>query len=635
MYQIIFRFEDQTEKRVEAAAGENLLAVANRIGIDIDAPCAGTGVCGKCRVKLLEGTVDMKQSIHLAQKDYEDGWRLACQTKVLADAVLYVPKEVFAYKNGMKIADLSSKEEVAIFDKCKQNIVSAGIPMDMKYSLVEVKMEIPSLDDTMPDNERLIRALSDATGCEKIILTYPVLSKLPVVLRDADFHVKCVALEEGDTRTILNIIKATEDMPVCEVAIDIGTTSVSAILIDVTGGAILAKTSAGNGQIRYGADVIHRIVEQEKEGGIAKLQDAVLKDTICPMMTAMCETTGVDPDMVVRAVVAANSTMNHLFLGVSAEYLRKEPYIPAFFDMSDITAKDIGMNINPAASIHVTPNIGSYVGGDITAGTFASMIWDKPEMSLFIDLGTNGELVLGNSDFLISCACSAGPAFEGGDISCGMRATDGAIEACVIDKETMEPTITVVGGGDPVGICGSGIIDLIAELFRCGIINAKGAFIRDGERVERDEHGMGKYLISSGEHKVCLTEVDIANFVRAKGAIFSAIQTMLCYLDMDTTVIEHVLVAGGIGSGINMENAVRIGMLPDIPIEKYEYIGNTSLTGAYIAAMSQTATDKITEIAQNMTYLELSIIPSYMDEFVSACFIPHTDATLFPSAQEN
>ena len=261
-------------------------------------------------------------------------------------------------------------------------------------------------------------------------------------------------------------------------------------------------------------------------------------------------------------------------------------------------------------------------------------------MSLFIDLGTNGELVFGNSEFMMSCACSAGPAFEGGDISCGMRATDGAIEAVEIDKDTMKPHCKVIGdkGQKPVGVCGSGIIDLISELFRCGIINPKGKFVREGERVRHDKYGMGSYVIAFRDEAasvkdVEITEADIDNFMRAKGAIFSAIRTMLGSLDFPVDIIDDVYVAGGIGSGINMRNAINIGMFPDIPIEKFHYIGNSSLSGAYLMMISTQAEEKVNQIAQNMTYLELSTYPGYMDHFVAACFLPHTDASLFPSVQ--
>ena len=267
------------------------------------------------------------------------------------------------------------------------------------------------------------------------------------------------------------------------------------------------------------------------------------------------------------------------------------------------------------------------------------MIWNREELALFIDLGTNGELVFGNNEFLMSCACSAGPAFEGGDISCGMRATDGAIDSCTIDAETMEPSYTVIGGESPVGICGSGIIDIIAELFRTGIINGKGKFSREGRRVRYDENGMGSYVIAFREETghvrdVEINEVDIDAFIRAKGAIFSATMTMLNSMGMDPSVLGHVYVAGGIGSGINMRNAVTIGMLPDIPEEMFSYIGNSSLSGAYAMLISDPAREKVDELARSMTYLELSTEPGYMDEFVAACFLPHTNASLFPSVQQ-
>ena len=438
-----------------------------------------------------------------------------------------------------------------------------------------------------------------------------------------------------------DIFRKDEDVVIGGLAIDIGTTTVSAVLINMENGEILAKSSAGNGQIRFGADVINRIVESQKPGGQQKLQDAVIKETINPMISEMCKSAKFPKNRIYRMCVASNTTMNHLFAGINSDPLRTEPYIPAFFKTNSLFASDVGIDINKDAHIIIAPNIGSYVGGDITAGTLVSQIWNRPEFSLFIDLGTNGELVFGNSDFMMSCACSAGPAFEGGDISCGMRATDGAIEACTIDKETMEPTYKIVGdpGTKPVGLCGSGIIDVISELYICGIINPKGKFIREGKRIKHDKYGMGSYILAfedeAGSVKdVEITEVDIDNFIRAKGAIFSAIRTMLTSLDFDVSMIDDVYVAGGIGSGINMQNAVNIGMFPDIPIEKFHYIGNSSLTGAYLMLLSTPAEKKTYELAANMTYMELSTVPIYMDEFVGACFIPHTDTSMFPTVME-
>ena len=626
MFKVTFSFEDGSMVETFANAGDNLLEVARSANVAIDAPCSGNGACGKCRVQLKSGELESKKTLHISDEEYQAGWRLSCCSKISADVNVLVPDIASAYKSRMKVADLSSKEEIAIFENAKSDIQLAGIELKNSLEVVDVLMDVPSLDDTMPDNERLTRALRKYLNINRVRIPYVVLKKLPDVLRENNFAVKCVIRATSDDMYVYDIFGKDEDVVIGGLAIDIGTTTVSAVLINMENGEILAKSSAGNGQIRFGADVINRIVESQKPGGQKKLQDAVIKETINPMIHEMCKSAKFPKDHIYRMCVASNTTMNHLFAGINADPLRTEPYIPAF---------------NKDAHIIMAPNIGSYVGGDITAGTLVSQIWNRPEFSLFIDLGTNGELVFGNSDFMMSCACSAGPAFEGGDISCGMRATDGAIEACTIDKETMEPTYKIVGdpGTKPVGLCGSGIIDVISELYICGIINPKGKFIREGKRIKHDKYGMGSYILAFEEEAgsvkdVEITEVDIDNFIRAKGAIFSAIRTMLTSLDFDVSMIDDVYVAGGIGSGINMQNAVNIGMFPDIPIEKFHYIGNSSLTGAYLMLLSTPAEKKTYELASNMTYMELSTVPIYMDEFVGACFIPHTDTSMFPTVME-
>lgn len=641
MFKVTFSFEDGSMVETFANAGDNLLEVARSANVAIDAPCSGNGACGKCRVQLKSGELESKKTLHISDEEYQAGWRLSCCSKISADVNVLVPDIASAYKSRMKVADLSSKEEIAIFENAKSDIQLAGIELKNSLEVVDVLMDVPSLDDTMPDNERLTRALRKYLNINRVRIPYVVLKKLPDVLRENNFAVKCVIRATSDDMYVYDIFGKDEDVVIGGLAIDIGTTTVSAVLINMENGEILAKSSAGNGQIRFGADVINRIVESQKPGGQKKLQDAVIKETINPMIHEMCKSAKFPKDHIYRMCVASNTTMNHLFAGINADPLRTEPYIPAFFKTNSLFASDVGVDINKDAHIIMAPNIGSYVGGDITAGTLVSQIWNRPEFSLFIDLGTNGELVFGNSDFMMSCACSAGPAFEGGDISCGMRATDGAIEACTIDKETMEPTYKIVGdpGTKPVGLCGSGIIDVISELYICGIINPKGKFIREGKRIKHDKYGMGSYILAFEEEAgsvkdVEITEVDIDNFIRAKGAIFSAIRTMLTSLDFDVSMIDDVYVAGGIGSGINMQNAVNIGMFPDIPIEKFHYIGNSSLTGAYLMLLSTPAEKKTYELASNMTYMELSTVPIYMDEFVGACFIPHTDTSMFPTVME-
>ena len=641
MPNVIFQIEGGSEVSIACQSGDNLLELARRANVAIDAPCSGNGSCGKCRVKLISGSVETFPSRHISEEEYEAGWRLSCNCKVLTDCTVFVPDIASAYQSRMKTADLSSPQEIAIFEDVKAQMMAGGIAFENNFVSVVVEMAEPTLDDTMPDVERFTWAVQAAIGAEKVDVPFFVMKKLASVLRENNFTV-CVKGEKKENTFLCMDVCAPADTAIVGCAIDIGTTTVTMVLVDLTDGKILAKGSSGNGQIRYGADVINRIIQQGRPGGKKNLQDAIIKETLNPIIANLCKTAGISANAILRMCVAANTTMNHLFVGVDAEPVRMEPYIPSFFGWEGLKAGDLKLPANPLADVQIAPNIGSYVGGDITAGTLASMIWDKDEMSLFIDLGTNGEIVFGNRDFLMSCACSAGPAFEGGDISCGMRATDGAVEACTIDKETMIPSLTVVGdpGQKPVGICGSGIIDIIAELFRCGIINAKGLFIREGDRVRRDEHDMGRYVIafeneSETGREIAINEVDIDNFIRAKGAIFSAIDTMLQSVDMPVEVIEKVYVAGGIGSGIDMKNSIRIGMLPDVELEKFQYIGNSSLTGAYAMVMSDQANKKCAEVGANMTYLELSTYPGYMDSFVAACFLPHTNSSLFPSASED
>ena len=635
---VTFQIEGGSPATIECNAGDNLLELARRANVAIDAPCSGNGSCGKCRVRLLEGQLDTVKSRHITDEEYEAGWRLSCNSKVISDCTVFVPDIASAYQRRMKTADLSSPREIAIFEECQRNLSESGIRFENNFQALDIVMDSPSLEDTMPDNERLEWAIKAQTGAEEVKIPFAVMVRLAQTLREHDFHVCVKGLLDAGVFSCMEVC-APSDTALVGCAIDIGTTTVTMVLADLKSGKILAKGSSGNGQIRYGADVINRIIEQGRPGGKKKLQDAILKETINPILANLCKTAAISPRSILQLSVGSNTTMNHLLLGVDAEPVRMEPYIPSFFAWEGLLAGDLQLVANPLARVRIAPNIGSYVGGDITAGTLASGIWDKDGMSLFIDLGTNGEIVFGNRDFLMSCACSAGPAFEGGDISCGMRATDGAVEAATIDCATMEPTLSVIGeaGQKIVGICGSGIIDVISELYRTRIINARGQFVREGRRILRDSHGTGRYVLafeseSETGREVSINEVDIDNFIRAKGAIYSAIDVLLRSVDMTPECIDRVYVAGGIGSGIDMKNAVNIGMFPDVELEKYRYIGNSSLTGAYAMVISDDASEKCGEVAANMTYLELSTYPGYMDSFVAACFIPHTDRSLFPNS---
>ncbi len=641
MPKVTFAFEDGQKITVDARFEENLLAIAKRTGVAIDAPCNGNGSCGKCRVKVIAGEVNSSMSRHFTDEEYAEGWRLACQSSVIEDVTVEVPEAASAFKTDIRTADLSDPKIREAFDDVIAGLKEAGVSGDPAVFSVAVTMEEPTLDDTMPDNERIEMAVEAATG-KKAFLSLYAMRKLARVIRDCNFNVRCVLAGHGESVNILDILPGDDTKPICGLAIDIGTTTVSAAMADMETGTLLARASAGNGQIRYGADVINRIIESGREGGSERLRKAVVEETILPLIDEMVHQSGVPLDRIYHVCCAGNTTMSHLLLGLYSDPVRMEPFIPSFFDIEEMRAADVFPGLNPSATLILAPNTGSYVGGDITAGVLAGELWNSEEMTLFIDLGTNGEIVLGNSDYMFTCACSAGPAFEGGEISCGMRATNGAIQGITIDKETMNPTMDIIGkeGQKPAGLCGSGIIDIVAELFRTGIIDSRGKMARTGERIRHDEYGMGSYVIafaneSASGRDVSINEVDIDNFIRAKGAVFSATLLMLRQIGMEPDALDHLLIAGGIGSGIDFRNAVTIGMFPDIDESKYRYIGNSSLAGAYAMLLSRNAENKTEELANNMTYVELSNEPGYMDEFVAACFLPHTDRSLFPSVEEN
>jgi uncharacterized 2Fe-2S/4Fe-4S cluster protein (DUF4445 family) len=666
-FRVIFKVPGSPDIHVSVPEGVSLLEAARQADVAVDAPCSGNGTCGKCLVRIRAGNALTGRTRHITPDQYAEGWRLACQTTVEANLTIQIPEGTGKFKSRMRITDFSNSRERQLFEKLRTEMEVSGFSRGSGLEFVTLTLSEPGIQDSMADRERLLAALAERAvqtegavcvardtsvgsgvspveACHRYDISLSALRKLPCILRESGFSCTCVVKHEENTVYVLDVFppggepKGKDGRPVLPgLAVDIGTTTVALVITDLLSGEILAMGSEGNGQIRYGADVINRIIESTREGGLERLRRAVLDDTIIPLIKKAAAATGIETGQIYRTAIAGNTTMAHLFAGVSPEYLRLEPYVPAFFH-GDWRPGDLGLPVHPDGKVLMAPAVGSYVGGDITAGVFASMIFHRDHYSLFIDLGTNGELVFGGRDWLMTCACSAGPAFEGGDISCGMRAAAGAAEACTVNAETMEPELTVIGGGKLAGLCGSGLIDLVGELFAAGIINARGKLVREGgggnPRIRRDEWGMGSYVLAfEGETEngtaVTLTEGDIDNFIRAKGAIFSAIRTMLAMVDLEIDAVEEVFIAGGIGSGINIAQAIRIGMLPAIPLQRYHYIGNTSLSGAWAMVQSEKAAEKTGQIAESMTYLELSSHPHYMDEFIGACFLPHTNGDLF------
>lgn len=638
MIKVAFKSHD---KEVYCNEGDILLEVARNANIFIDAPCNGNISCGKCKVKLLKGNVDTEKSIHLKDEEWDQGYVLACNTKVISDIEVEVPSKLSSSMYGMKIEGSDKRKDDEIFERAKKIIEDYGLEFKTNIRKKYIEVEEPNLDDNISDVDRLQRYVRNNLGYSEIDFGLDLLRQIPIVLRENDFKVTITYVQKKNKLTIINIEKGNTEESLYGVAIDIGTTSVVVCLVDLYTKEIIDKASSGNAQIKYGADVINRIIYSTKGEGLKVLNNAIINETINPLLQSIYERNKIDKDDVVTIVAAGNTTMTSLFLGVYSDFLRREPYIPPFLKSPKLMGKDIGIYVNNSAYLYLAPCVASYVGGDITAGVLSAGIWSSEDNVLFIDLGTNGEIVFGNKDYMMSCACSAGPAFEGGGISSGMRASNGAIEKVIIDKNTLDPSLKIIGECEPLGICGSGIIDLICQMMINGIIDRRGKIQRDlnNKRVRFNEHDIGEYVLAfkdeyNIENDITVDEVDLDNFIRAKGAIYSGAYTLVESLGMDFSILDRVYIAGGIGNNLDIENAIIIGLLPDIEREKFTYIGNSSLVGSYLALISKDAKNKLEEIGDQMTYVELSVYPSYMDEFVSACFLPHTNIEQFPTAKE-
>jgi len=574
----------------------------------------------------------------LSPTELEQGYTLACQTHVQDDLQVFVPPQEAIVRR------LPSEKTADAVPTIPVECDWQTHPVVRKFFL---DIEPPSLADNTTDFERLRRELARQYGIKDVQANLPVLRKLAGALRasqsqDNNWQITSV-LDMGrgphrDTAPLLlDLRPGDRTQHVLGAAVDIGTTSNVVYLVDLRTGQFIDSASAYNAQISCGEDVISRIIFAKKEGGLEHLQRLVVQ-TLNGLLDELAERNGIDPSEIYAMTVAGNTTMIHLLLALDPAYIRLEPYIPTVSHPLPVSAFELGLHINPEALVDCLPSVGAYVGGDIAAGVLSSGMSRTEKLTLFIDVGTNGEIVLGNADWLISCACSAGPAFEGAGVASGMRATVGAIEEVWINADTSEPTYRVIGEVPPRGICGSGLISLLGELFVTGIIDKSGHFNQalDTRRVHEGEFG-GEYVVAwaqeteKGQKDIVLTEVDISNLIRAKAAIYAGFSVLTKSVGISLADVEQVLIGGAFGKYIDIEKAIQIGLLPDMPWERFKYLGNTSVLGAFITLLCHDMRQEVIEIGSKMTYLELSADNRFMEEFTSALFLPHTDTTAFPS----
>lgn len=613
---------DKTE--IEIKEGELLLKALEDAGVIVNQSCGGRGACGRCVVEVVSGDIRGTRNTGPGVNEV-----LACKSTIHSEAIINVPND------GRRL----SSHKVLINEVDLKN----PFGLDPIFRKVLLTMSEPTLANNTDDLSRLLLELRRETGLENIRLDLTMMRKLPQVLREGNWVVTVGLCDDGNNTAVLDLEPGAVTGSYYGLAIDIGTTTIKLNLVDLTTGKVVDSQGDYNRQQKYGDDVINRIVNAvELPNGLNTLRKAVL-DSINDLVGLILQKNGIEANQIYLSVVAGNTTMTHLFMGINPEYLRLEPYVPSVPFPQTVTAGELGLLMNPRGWVYNLPAVGSYVGGDITSGVLATGLARKPGLRLLIDIGTNGEIVLGNQEFQMSCACSAGPCFEGGGIKFGMRAMDGAIDKVYINPEPGEPEnlkvkVYTINAKKPAGICGSGLIDAIAALRKAGIIDRTGNFVKtlNNPRLRFDEiEGWEFVLVWGAESQhgrdVTLLETDIRNVIRAKGAIFAGIRSLLNHMGMTLDDLEEILIAGGFGNSLNIEDAITIGMLPDIPLEKYRYVGNSSLKGTQFVLTSKAAYQEIMEFSRAMTYLELSVGNDFMDEFMSASFLPHTDLALFPS----
>lgn len=627
-------------RKITVNSGETLIRAAMEAGVHVNASCGGEGVCGKCRVLIESGTVTGGESERLSAADLENGYRLACQATVASDLTVRIPVESAVDTSALS-TQVTPRQTARIQQMDFEALKEEGLfvpPVEKIY------LELPQPDDQdhLPDVTRLVSFLDLQHDEHRLEVDLRVIRSIPDVMRQADFKVTATLArpvrEIGKTR-IINIQAGDTTDRNYAIAMDIGTTTVYGQLLDLKTGDILAEHGDFNGQISYGEDVITRIVFAEKAGGLEKL-NAVVIATMNKVIGRIVKKAKIDAGDISTITIAANTTMTQLFLAVNPRYIRRAPYVPTATLYPPIRANDLGLELGDQVTALVYPQISSYVGGDIVAGVMGAGLYRAEALTLYLDIGTNAEIVIGNQDWMACAACSAGPAFEGGGIEFGMRAAKGAIEDFSIDPATLEPMNITVGNVRPRGICGSGLIIIVAVLFEHGVINSQGKFARDldTDRI-RERNGIYEYVLAwqkdtQIERDVVLTEIDIENLIRAKGAIYSGCMTLLEEVGMGVADIEHIILAGGFGSYVDLEKAMTIGLLPEIDPDKITFIGNGSLMGAKMSSLTNRIRRDVAAVTRMMTSFELSETPSYMDNYIAALFLPHTDMNLFPGVKQ-
>ncbi|MFH1191732.1 MAG: ASKHA domain-containing protein [Candidatus Omnitrophota bacterium] len=620
---------------------KTILAAAISVGVYLNSNCGGDGICGRCKVTVSRGQVHSQPNGIITAQEKKDNVYLACLTTIHSDLEVLIPDssrinfdQLTPEELGQRLSGLYSKAEDIQSVKAKfEDRLFNHSPFATKLYL---ELPEPTLNDSISDLERLYRALRGFGEFPRLTTGLFNIRQLGELLRDYAWKITVTLGRRNDTIEIVLIEPGDTTARNFGLCFDIGTTTISGQLVNLNSKKILATKATYNQQAVFGSDVITRIVYAVNTDGLEKLHNAV-SDTINQIINDLVSEHQVDLNDVNCIVCSGNTTMIHLLLSMDPAHIRRQPYVPTANFLPVLRAAEAGIKINPRGLLSCVPGVSSYVGGDTTAGILSSGIYQKKEPCILIDIGTNGEIVLGNRDFLVACAASAGPAFEGSGVTSGMRASSGAIQKVSINRSDFSVKYTTIQDKLPRGICGSGYIDLLSEMLDSGIMDKGGKIKVTGQRIRSGVNGK-EFVVCFKEEiqaqaDIVINEADIENLKRSKGAIYSACAILVKHLALEFSAISKIFIAGGFGTYLDIEKAIRIGLLPDLERSKFIFIGNSSLAGSREILLSSQAMFMADTLVSKITYFELSVDSKYMEEYSQALFFPHTDLAKFPTVK--
>jgi uncharacterized 2Fe-2S/4Fe-4S cluster protein (DUF4445 family) len=612
-------------KTARAAKGDDVLDVAKKVDVEISAVCGGRGLCGKCRIVVKDGAQNLEpvahlETISLSREELAAGYRLACCALLNQEGTvkIEVPPESRVEQQRLLVAGIET-----------------AVTRDPAIKKLVIHLSKSSLENMKSDSDLLLEALAHQGQEISPKISHDALMELPAAIREGDWSVtitlwndrEIICVEPGDTTNTMYGL-----------AVDVGSTKVAAYLLNLKEGRVAATASAPNPQIPYGEDIISRVSYASKSDKNLKQLQGVVMASINKLLLDTCASARIDVSDVYDAVLVGNTVMHHIFLGINPRYLALSPYPPAIKSSTTVRAKDIGLKINPAANVYVPPNVAGFVGADAVADALATEICKSKELAIMIDVGTNTEIVLGNEQRTISCSCASGPAFEGGHIEFGMRAEPGAIENVYIDPSNLEPGFKTVDDARPRGICGSGIVDAVAAMLKVGIINSYG-LINTKLDSPRIRGRPPQYVLSSKEqndvgHDLAVTQHDVQEIQLAKAAIYSGAMILMKHLNVEAHQLQKVFLAGAFGTYVDPQSAVIVGMYPDVPLERMQFVGNAAGSGARMALLSRQVRAESDRVVKRIDYVELAADPSFQREFTEAMQLPHKDLARFPTVAQ-